>query len=137
MEQITYIQAGQLLNKSYETIKRAIERGALTRVKRRSKYAYVLQEQVALFKGKPQLVLRMLSPQELEKWHQYKALAEAPENIRSSLPSLEEVVTQQITEHVTEQVAEKFDKKLMLLGDMLAHAIQEALGPTPLSRGRL
>ena len=86
MEKITYKAASKLLNKHYDTIKLAVERGSLTKCISRTERASLLKEQVLLFEGKTQISTRALNPQELKKWEEYKEIAESYFPEKSSEP---------------------------------------------------
>src|SRR5579875_515189 len=126
MQEINYKEAAAILNRSVASIEQAVTRGSLTRIKRRGRQAYLFQEQVVLFQNRTQISTRLLSPSELAIWKQCKQVAENYDTITQPL----EVV-------VAEQVTAQVEQKLSALGDIIGRAIQEALGPTPLSRGRL
>lgn len=77
MQQITYAQAAEILDRPYDSVKQAVNRGSLTRCNKRDKLAYLIKEQVVLFKGKGRISPRALSAQELDVWEQAKRFAEA------------------------------------------------------------
>lgn len=84
MEKITYKEASMLLNKHYDTIKQAIERGSLTKYLTRNGRASLIKEQVMLFKEKTQISIRALNTQELEEWKKYDELAKSGIDIETA-----------------------------------------------------
>jgi hypothetical protein len=77
METITYIEAGKLLNRSYEAIKSSVKMGILSKYVTREKRACLIKEQVLLFQGKARVSLKSLTPQELEEWKKYEDIAKS------------------------------------------------------------
>ena len=67
---ITYEQASSQLGVGYETIRRAVMRGVLTKLPRQGVHQRLMEGQVRLFKGKP-LSLAELDQSDRELWHAY------------------------------------------------------------------
>lgn len=89
MECITYTQAAEILQVAYGTIKHAVMREHLTRVPERDKKAYLIKQQVELFKGKGRISTRALTMTELEQWKQYKKEAEGPASTQATMQEVE------------------------------------------------
>lgn len=101
-EKITYKQAGELLDKDYETITQAVSRrGVLTRCINPVKSARILRKQVELFKGK-RLSLQALNLEELEEWKRLKAIAESTDE---EIETLQERVTEITNEKLVETLS--------------------------------
>jgi hypothetical protein len=77
METITYIEAGKLLNRSYEAIKSSVKMGILSKYVTRDKRASLIKEQVLLFQGKTRVSLKSLTQDEKAEWDKYDSFAKS------------------------------------------------------------
>lgn len=71
MHYITYREAAEILGMALTTIQHAVGR-SLTKAPSTTQASMLIREQVELFKGKRQISLRLLSPDEYRTWEYYK-----------------------------------------------------------------
>jgi hypothetical protein len=76
MEYVTYLQAAEILNRPYNSIKQAVSRGSLTRCSTPAKPAYLLKEQVMLFADKNRIAITALTAENQTKWQKYQKIAQ-------------------------------------------------------------
>ena len=110
---ITDREAAQILDVRYETIRNAVKRGALIRVPGTGLVQHVAKEQVELFKGKTQVKLGSLSPDELAVW----------QRIRNEIVTPQPAASRQAESEVPE--GKNFTRKFPLTSEQIAAMIQE------------
>jgi hypothetical protein len=81
-EEMTYSQAAKLLEKHFNSVKAAVERGTLTPLPKKGFYRPLLTKQVQLFIGKP-ISLSALTPDEYKVWEECAKMAKGDTEINN------------------------------------------------------
>lgn len=120
MEMLTYKQAAELLECSYQTVRLAVTDERLTQVSTK-KGPRLIREQVELFKGKNGISDRVLSLEEKGKWNEYRDHAE-------KYTLLESTVSQKLVDILTRlEARESFSENKLAAMEKISNVMDECM----------